>query len=190
MQTGNLQGQGSWSVVQGPGEKYKFSGHTPDLLGEALWRFYRTLRVHAVARLPAGSGACSSVESTALENSRHNERGPGQSVCPPQTARTPVHGDMRGLWVSYLGLFIKVAKPFPSLTFQVLDLDHLLHSVCPISTLGPDHRKLRCATGMRVTPMVLTFTGHTIRHDGIAGKAGAHGCVSNNAAHLLARPIV
>lgn len=38
--------------------------------------------------------------------------------------------------------------------------------------------------------MVLTFTGHTVCHDGIARKAGAHGCVPNNAAHLLTRPIV
>ena len=43
---------------------------------------------------------------------------------------------------------------------------------------------------MRAAPVVLTFTGHTIRHDGIARKAGAHSCVPNDTAHLLAGPIV
>lgn len=38
--------------------------------------------------------------------------------------------------------------------------------------------------------MALTFTGHTVRHDGVTRKAGAHCCVPDDAAHLLAGPIV
>lgn len=45
-------------MVQGPGEKYIFSGPTPDLLGQDLWGFYGILRIHALTGLPDDSGAC------------------------------------------------------------------------------------------------------------------------------------
>lgn len=101
-----------------------------------------------------------------------------------------VTGEIRAVSASLSGAAVRAARPIPLLSQRVSPPKHLhLIPFCPILTLGP---LPQASSGVhrRAALGVLTFTGHTIRHDGIARKAGAHGCVPNDAAHLLTGPVV